>query len=95
MANFCTQLQTKLDFAEQELLKAKDKENTMAIDLGRLESEVIAQSPIMTLSFTFPHPPSSVALRVVWPCFIQSPSSHSCAGSLHTGRCPSCYTICR
>lgn len=51
MANFCTQLQTKLDFAEQELLKAKDKENTMAIDLGRLESEV----RILTAQLYFPN----------------------------------------
>ncbi len=34
------QLQAKCDFTEQELLKAKDKENTLAVELGRVESEV-------------------------------------------------------
>ena len=34
------QLQAKFDFTEQELLNAKDKENTIAIELGRVESEV-------------------------------------------------------
>ena len=35
-----TQLQAKYNFSEQELLKAKDKENAMAVQLGRVESEV-------------------------------------------------------
>ena len=37
---YASQLQAKLDFTEQELLSAKDKENTMAVELGRVESEV-------------------------------------------------------
>lgn len=34
------QLQAKFDFTEQELLNAKDKENMIAVELGRVESEV-------------------------------------------------------
>ena len=39
-AMLSTQWQAKYDLNEQELLKAKDKENSLLADLGRLETEV-------------------------------------------------------